>query len=56
MWHMERCREFFAAAMHGVDNLVYNPEGDRLLLRGEEATVELLSSEEDNGESEGDVE
>ena len=56
MWHMQRCRELFAVAMRGVDDLVYDPEGDRLLLRGEEATVELSSSEEDSGESEGDVE
>ena len=40
MWHMQRCRELFAAAMHGVDDLVYDPIGDRLLLRGGEATVE----------------
>ena len=53
---MQRCRELFAAAMRRVDGLVYDPKGDRLLLRGEEVTVELLSSEEDSGESEGDVE
>ena len=35
LWHMQRCRELFAAAVRGVDNLVYNPEGDRMLLRGE---------------------
>ena len=51
---MQRCRELFAAAMRGVDDLVYDPKGDRLLLRGEEATVESLSSEEDSGESEGE--
>ena len=50
---MQRCRELFAAAMRGVDDLVYDPEGDRLLLIGEEVTVELLSSEESGGESEG---
>ena len=49
---MQRCRELFAAVMRGVDNLVYDPEGDRLLLRGEEMTVELSSSEEGSGESE----
>ena len=48
---MQRCRELFAAVMRGVDDLVYDPEGDRLLLRGEETTVESLS-----GESEGEVE
>ena len=37
---MQRCRELFAAAMRGVDDLVYDPEGDRLLLRGEEVTGE----------------
>ena len=56
MWHMQRCRELFAAAMRGVDDLVYDPEGDRLLLRGEEVTVESSSSDESSGESEGDVE
>ena len=56
MWHMQRCRELFAAAMRGVDDLVYDPEGDRLLLRGEELNVEPSSSEEDSGESEGDAE
>ena len=50
---MQRCRELFAAAMCGVDDLVYDPEGDRLLLRGEEVTVELSSSDEGSGESEG---
>ena len=54
--HMQRCRELFAAAMCGVDHLVYDPEGDRLLLRGEEVTVESSSSEESSGESEGDGE
>ena len=53
---MQRCRELFTAAMRGVDDLVYDPEGDRLLLRGEEATVESSSSEESSGESEGDGE
>ena len=53
---MQRCRELFAAAVRGVDNLVYDPEGDRLLLRGEEVTVESPSSEESNGESEEGVE
>ena len=53
---MQRCRELFAAAMRGVDDLVYDPEGDQLLLRGEETTVESSSSEEDNGESDGGVE
>ena len=53
---MQRCRELFAAAMCGVDALVYDPEGDRLLLRNEDVTVELSSAEEDSGESEGDVE
>ena len=42
--------------MRGVDDLVYDPEGDRLLLRREEVTEESLSSEEDSGESEGDAE
>ena len=54
--HMQRCRELFAAAMRGVDHLVYDPEGDRLLLRGEEVTVESSSSEEDSGEGEGNEE
>ena len=53
---MQRCRELFAAAMRGVDNLVYDPEGDRLLLRGEEVNVESSSSDESSRESEGDVE
>ena len=53
---MQRCRELFAAAMRGVDDLVYDPEGDRLLLRGEEVNAELSSSDESSGESEGDVE
>ena len=53
---MQRCRELFAAAMCGVDNLVYDPEGDRLLLRGEEVPVELSSLEEDSEESEGNEE
>ena len=53
---MQRCRELFAAAVCGVDNLVYDPEGDRMLLRGEEAMVESSSSEEDSGENEGDAE
>ena len=53
---MQRCRELSAAAMRGVDDLVYDPEGDRLLLRGEEVTVESLSSDESSGESEGDAE
>ena len=56
MWHMQRCRELFTAAMHGVDDLVYDPEGDQLLLRGEEVTLESSSSEESSGGSEGDVE
>ena len=56
LWHMQRCRELFAAAVRGVDNLVYDPEGDRMLLRGEETTVESLSLEKNSGESEGDVE
>ena len=49
---MQRCWELFAAVMRGVDDLVYDPEGDRLLLRGEEVTVESSSSEEGSGESE----
>ena len=53
---MQRCRELFAAAMRGVDDLVCNPEGDRLLLRGEEVNVESSSSDEGSGESKGDVE
>ena len=53
---MQRCRELFAAAMQGVDDLVYDPEGDRLLLRGEEVTAESSSSEGDSGESEGNEE
>ena len=53
---MQRCRELFTAAMRGVDHLVYDPEGDRLLLRGEEVTVESSSSGESSGESEGDGE
>ena len=54
--HMQRCRELFAAAMRGVDHLVYDPEDDRLLLRGEEVTVKSSSSEEGSGESEGNEE
>ena len=54
--HMQRCRELFALAMHGVDDLVYDPEGDRILLRGEEVTEESSSSVEDSGEDERDVE
>ena len=42
--------------MRGVDDLVYDPEEDRLLLRGEEVTVESSSSDECNGEGEGNVE
>ena len=42
------CRELFAAAMRGVDDLVYNLEGDRLLLTGEEVTAESSSSKGDN--------
>ena len=42
--------------MRGVDDLVYDPEGDRLLLRGEEMTVESSSSEESSGEGERDTE
>ena len=42
--------------MRGVDHLVYDPEGDRLLLREEEVTVESSSSEEDRGEGEGNEE
>ena len=53
---MQRCRELFAAAVHGVDHLVYDPEGDRLLLRGEEVTGKSSSVEESSGEDEGDVE
>ena len=56
MWHMQRCRELFTAAMRGVADLVYNLEADRLLLRGEEVNVELSSSDEDSVESEGDAE
>ena len=53
---LTRCRELFAAAMRGVDHLVYDPEGDRLLLREEEVTVESSSSGDSSGEGEGDVE
>ena len=53
---MQRCGELFAAAMRGVDDLVYDPEGDRLLLRGEEVTEASSSFDEDSGESEGDAE
>ena len=53
---MQRCRELFASAMRGVDDLVYDPEGDRLLLRGEEVTVGSSSSEGGSGESEGNEE
>ena len=42
--------------LNRVDHLVYDPEGDRLLLRGEEVTVESSSSEEDSGEGEGNEE
>ena len=49
---MQRCRELFAAVMQGLDELVYDPEGNRLLLRGEEVTAESSSSEGDSGESE----
>ena len=54
--HMQRCRELFALAMRGVDDLVYDPEGDRILLKGEEVTGESSSLEEDSGEDERDVE
>ena len=50
---MQRCRELFAAAMRGVDDLVYNPEGDRLLLRGEEVNVESSSLDEGSGRARG---
>ena len=53
---MQCCRELFASAMRGVDDLVYDPEGDRLLLRGEEVPVESSSSEEGSGEGEGNEE
>ena len=53
---MQRCRELFASAMRGVDDLVYDPEGDRLLLRGEEVAVKSSSEEECNGESDGNEE
>ena len=53
---MQLCRELFAAAMRGVDDLVYDSEGDRLLLRGEEVGVESSSSEEGSEESKEDVE
>ena len=56
LMHMQRCRELFASAMRGVDDLVYDPEGDQLLLRGEEVTVESSGSEEDSGEGEGNEE
>ena len=56
LMHMQRCRELFAVAMHRVDDLMYNPEGNRLLLREEEVTAELSSLEEGSGESEGDEE
>ena len=56
LMHMQRCRELFTSAMRGVDDLVYDPEGDRLLLRGEEMTVESSSSEEGSGENEGEEE
>ena len=49
-------KTMFLTAMRGVDNLVYDPEGDRLLLRGEEVTAELSSLEGDSGESEGNEE
>ena len=42
------------AAMHGVDNVVDDPKGDRLLLRGEEVTMGSTSPEEGSGESEGE--
>ena len=56
--HMQRCRELFAAVMRGVDDLVYDLEGDRLLLLGVVEDVVLLSSGsgEKNGESKGDEE
>ena len=53
---MHMCRELFAAVMCRVDDLVYDPEGDRLLLRGEEVTLESSSEEEDSGEDEEGVE
>ena len=53
---MQWCRELFAAAIRGVDDLVYDLEGDRLLFRGEEVNVESSSSDKDRGESEGNVE
>ena len=54
LMHIQRCRELFTAAMCGVDNLMDDPEGDRLLLRGEEVIVGLTSPEENSGESEGE--
>ena len=53
---MQRCRELFAAAMRGVDGLVYDPEGNRLLLRGEAETAESSSLERDSWESVGNEE
>ena len=53
---MQRCRELFAAAMQGVDDFVYDPEGDRLLLREEAVTTESSSSEGDSRECEGNEE
>ena len=54
--HMQRYRELIAAAMRRVDDLVYNPEGDRILLRGIEVTEESSSLKQDSGEDERDVE
>ena len=46
LMYMQRCRELFDAAMRGVDHLVYDPEGDRLLLREEEGSGESEGNEE----------
>ena len=49
---MQRCRELFAAVMRGVDDLVYDPEGDRLLLLGGADNVASSSSEVEGEENE----
>ena len=48
-----RCRQLFATVMRGMDDLVYDPEGDRILLDGRVVTVASSSPEEEEEEGEG---
>ena len=51
------CYKKKGAKIYCHDNdLVYDLEGDRLLLRGGEVNVESSSLDEDSGESKGDAE